>query len=78
MNPLNLDPSRTWITRGEAAEIWGVTPAAFSSEVSKGRAPKPGAHIGDKPMWDADEVQKAHAARPGRGWHGPRGEQPDA
>lgn len=72
VNPLNLDPARDWITRDEAAAIWGVTPDAFSSAVTKGHAPKPGGHIGSKPMWDEAAVREANAARPGRGNWGPR------
>ncbi len=71
VNPLDLDPSRKWLTREEAAAIWGVTPAALSSEVSKGRAPEP-KYVGRTPMWDDEILRAANAARPGRGNWGPR------
>jgi predicted DNA-binding transcriptional regulator AlpA len=67
VTPTRLDPERSWLTRDEAAAIWGVTPDAFSSEVSKSRAPAPGTYVGRTPMWDEAEVREWAARRPGRG-----------
>lgn len=76
VNPLNLDPSRTWLTRDEAAVVWRMSPDAFSSEVAKDRAPKPGGRVGRTPMWDEEILRvarvEADKARPGRGNWGPR------
>lgn len=68
VTPVRLDPSREWLTRDEAAELWGgITPAGFSSLVSKGLAPPPATHVGRTPMWDSAEIREWAARRPGRG-----------
>jgi predicted DNA-binding transcriptional regulator AlpA len=68
VTPVHLDPARSWLTRDEAAKLWGdITPGGFSSLVSKGLAPQPATYVGRTPMWDAAEVEEWKARRPGRG-----------
>ena len=67
------------LTTTQAAKLADMTPASFRSMATRARAegtelraPAAVWPDGRTPLWDARAVGRYLAARPGRGWHGPR------
>lgn len=66
------------LTTREAAELAGITPAAFRRLACRARESGFELHArredwpdGRTPMWCADTLTAYLAGRPGSGWHGP-------
>jgi hypothetical protein len=56
------------LTVTQAAQRAGITPGAWRSYVTRGRAPKPdGQHDGRTPWWWDSTVDQWRTNRPGRG-----------
>lgn len=71
------------VTTAGAAALADMAPASFRGLAARARAEGVELHAPRKlwpdtrtPLWDAEAVRRYLAARPGRGWHGPRGSAP--
>lgn len=62
---MDTDSGRHFWTARQCAEHCQISPSTWRSYAGRGHCPPAAERFEGLPLWDADEVQSWHAARPG-------------